>query len=139
MAGRVIQIAVFNQANSQINNFSYTYNSVGQRQGLTSLDGSKIDYTYDQLSQLNTAKKKDTNNVLVANYDYDYNFDVMGNRTNVLNAGSELLSYTPNALNQYSLIAPATGASQSPSYDGNGSLLNDGRMKIAGMKRSASR
>ena len=67
---------------------------------MTLLDGSKIDYTYDQLRQLNTASKKDTNNVLVVDYDFDYYFDVMGNRKNVLNAESELFSYTPNALNQ---------------------------------------
>ena len=126
--GRITQMAAFNQANTQINNYSYTYNSVGQRQDVTLLDGSKIDYTYDQLRQLNTAKKTDATSIPVANYDYDYNFDVMGNRTNVFNAGSELVSYTPNALNQYSLIDPATGTSHSPSYDGNGSLLSDGRI-----------
>ena len=73
---------------------------------------------------------QDDINVLVVDYDYDYNIDAMGNRTNVLNAGSELLSYTSNALNQYSLIDPATGTAQS--------ATNSKRLANAKLKYSAS-
>ncbi|MGJ8676388.1 MAG: RHS repeat domain-containing protein [Akkermansiaceae bacterium] len=126
--GRLKLIEAYNQANTQINSFDYTYNSVGQREDVTLADGSKIDYTYDQLRQLDTAKKTDAASNPVANYDYDYNFDAIGNRTTVLNAGANLFTYAPNQLNQYSQINPSTGPPVTPTYDNNGSLLSDGRI-----------
>ena len=88
--------------------YAYRYNSANQRDRVTMGDSTHWDYTYDDLGQVTSGKRKwQVDNTAVAGQQYKYTFDEIGNRTQTKAGGDASggnlrpAGYTPNRLNQY--------------------------------------
>ena len=88
--------------------YAYRYNSANQRDRVTMGDSTYWDYTYDDLGQVTSGKRKwQVDNTAVAGQQYEYTFDEIGNRTQTKAGGDASggnlrpAGYTPNRLNQY--------------------------------------
>ncbi len=93
--------------------FNYAdYDKVGNRLSCKEGAANKKIYDYDNLYQLTAVDYNDGNMT-------DYSYDILGNRTSVINGGTT--SYTSNSLNQYESVAGTNY-----SYDKNGNLTFDG-------------
>ncbi|MDP3786784.1 MAG: RHS repeat-associated core domain-containing protein, partial [Candidatus Omnitrophota bacterium] len=90
-----------------ISSFGYTYDQIGNRLSMTTQQGN-YNYTYDNIYQLAQVQKPDLTTKT-------YNFDLVGNRTTVINGGTE--TYASNILNQYTSINTLN-----LTYDLNGNL-----------------
>jgi RHS repeat-associated protein len=93
-----------------ISRFSYTYDNLGNRLTMTTLDGTTR-YSYDATRQLINVIRPDSSSTA-------YNFDAAGNRISVTDSSGST-SYTTNDLNQYTNV---DGASYS--YDANGNMTS---------------
>src|SRR5262249_37790335 len=89
--------------------FDYTYDSLGRRKTMTTLQGTWT-YTYDALGQLTGWAAPDGS---LATYTYD----AVGNRIQIVQSGVTT-SYATNNLDQYSSVGGATY-----SYDADGNLI----------------
>ena len=98
--------------------FDYTYNALGQRTTMATLDG-KWTYTYDGTVQLTHAVFASTNSS-IPSQDMNYNYDPLGNRTTTVINGNTT-AYTTNNVNEYTSVGGVT-----QSYDSDGNLLSDG-------------
>ena len=98
--------------------FDYTYNALGQRTKMATLDGTWT-YTYDGTGQLTHAIFASTNPA-IASQDLLYNYDSVGNRTTTVINGVTT-DYVTNNLNEYTSIG---GVAQT--YDADGNLTGDG-------------
>ena len=78
-------------------------------------------YGYDVISQLTSFKRGTT-------VDKSYQFDLLGNRVKTMENGVAT-NYTSNNVNAYTNITG--GLSFTPSYDGNGNMLNDDKHAYA--------
>lgn len=94
-----------------------TYDAIGNMtQRADNLDASRTEsYGYDVISQLTSFTRGKTVNKT-------YEFDLLGNRVKTVENGV-VTNYTSNNVNAYTAISG--GMSFSPSYDGNGNMLND--------------
>ena len=83
------------------------YDPAGRRKNANREDGTTWDYNYNSRSEIEGASKKTAAGTTVPGLGFRYSFDGIGNRLNT-SVGSDLhlteLSYTPNALNQYSSL-----------------------------------
>ena len=115
-SGRLTRIE--NQApDGGINSFNaYTYDTAGQRVTNETQDGAWT-YGYDAIGQLTAANFVSTN-AAIANKSLVYEYDVVGNRTRVIEDGVETL-YTANMLNQYTQVGDATFT-----YDADGNMTS---------------
>jgi RHS repeat-associated protein/uncharacterized repeat protein (TIGR01451 family) len=91
--------------------FDHTYNDLGLRTSMTTLDGITT-YGYDALGQL-------TSVALPGGRTIAYAYDAVGNRLNVTDAGA-VTNYTANDLQQYLAVGSAARA-----YDADGNLIRD--------------
>ena len=89
--------------------FEYTYDGVGRRTSMTTLEGTTT-YGYDSNGQLISV-------ALPGGRTIHYQYDSMGNRTQVDDDGS-LTGYSTNNLNQYT-----TAGNAALTYDADGNLL----------------
>jgi RHS repeat-associated protein len=96
-----------NTVNSQ---FDYTYDKLGLRTSMTTLEGI-FQYGYDANGQL-------TSVVTPTNRTINYQYDAVGNRIGVTDSGTTT-SYTTNNLNQYTNVGNAVYA-----YDTDGNLIS---------------
>jgi len=86
--------------------FNYNYNPANQRTKDTLADGSYWVYGYDSLGQVTNACKYFANGTPVAGQQFDYTFDTIGNRTQILAGGNQngqnlrLANYIVNNVNQ---------------------------------------
>jgi len=94
-----------------------TYDAIGNMtQRADNLDASRTEsYGYDVISQLTSFTRGKTVNKT-------YEFDLLGNRVKTVENGV-VTNYTSNNVNAYTAISG--GMSFTPSYDGNGNMLND--------------
>ncbi len=106
-----------------ISKYSFVNDSLDRRSSMTkngSVYGNTAkteSYTYNNRSELiNATSSVDTN------FNFQYGFDALGNRTSYTNNGSTT-SYATNNLNQYSSIT-ANGVPTSPDYNEDGCMLN---------------
>ncbi len=105
-----VQSLINYASNGAVNSeFTYTYDSLGRVQSMTTLDGA-TSYGYDADSRL-------TSVTLPGGQTIAYGYDAMGNRTTATQNGVTT-SYTTNDLNQYTAVGGA-----SYSYDKDGNLL----------------
>lgn len=105
--GRLAQVA-HHAANGSVNgSFTYAYDSLGRKTGMTSPDGT-YSYAYDADGQLTSV----TRNGAV----YQYAYDAAGNRLTTGNSGATT-GYSANSMDQYT----AAGAA-SLVYDADGNL-----------------
>ena len=94
--------------------FDYTYDSLGRRTSMDTLDGLWT-YEYDATGQLTHAVFASTN-VALANQDLSYTYDAAGNRIKVVENGVTT-NYSTNNLNQYTTVGSAV-----LTYDADGNL-----------------
>ncbi len=117
--GNVLHLVNYAPGGTTINSrFDYTYNALGQRKSMETLDGNWT-YTYDGTGQLTHAVFASMN-PSIANQDLVYNYDALGNRSTTVINGTTT-TYTTNNLNEYTTVG---GVAQT--YDGNGNLISDG-------------
>jgi RHS repeat-associated protein len=90
--------------------FDYTYDSLGRRGSVTTLDGTTT-YTYDSDSRLISL-------ALPSGRVINYVYDAVGNRIGATDNGAAT-AYTANSVNEYVRIGATT-----ESYDAAGDLLN---------------
>ena len=117
LLGRLSSITNKNSSGTILTRHGYSYDNANRRTSATLHDGSKWKYGYNTKGELISAKKHLPNDDVLAGHQFEYDFDGMGNRTkaryNGDNSGAlgREISYTPNALNQYTTIAtpPALG------------------------------
>ena len=94
-----------------------SYDAIGNMtKRADNLDASRTEsYGYDVISQLTSFTRGKTVNKT-------YQFDLLGNRVKTVENGV-VTNYTSNNVNAYTTISG--GMSFTPSYDGNGNVLND--------------
>lgn len=94
-----------------------SYDAIGNMtKRADNLDASRTEsYGYDVISQLTSFTREKTVNKT-------YQFDLLGNRVKTVENGV-VTNYTSNNVNAYTAISG--GMSFTPSYDGNGNMLND--------------
>ena len=130
--------------------FRYAYNAAGQRVTNALADGGRWVYEYDALGQVVAGRRLAADGGPVRGGLFGYAYDSIGNRLAAEREG-ERVTYTANALNQYTALASAgapgeerplfagtlflfdgaarrseTGA-RAFTYDADGNLLSDGR------------
>jgi RHS repeat-associated protein len=108
-AGQLLSIVNYRANNSVNSRFDYTYDALGRRTSMTTLEGTTT-YSYDVTGQL-------TSVVLPDNRTITYQYDAAGNRTAVVDSGVTA-AYTTNNLNQYTSVGTATYT-----YDTDGNLI----------------
>jgi YD repeat-containing protein len=110
LAGQLISL-VNSKADGSVNSrFDYTYDNLGRRTAVTTLDGT-WNYSYDLTGQLTGAVFTSTNSS-IPSQNLTYVYDAAGNRTQtIVNGVTE--NYTTNNLNQYQ-----TAGTTTYSYDG---------------------
>jgi RHS repeat-associated protein len=96
--------------------FDYTYDLLGRRIGLATLDGAWT-YEYDAIGQLTHAQFASTNSA-IANQDLCYDYDAVGNRVRTVVNGVTT-DYVTNNLNQYVQVGGARYE-----YDADGNLVS---------------
>lgn len=109
-SSRLLDLINRKSTSAIISNFSYTYDNVGNRLTMTTLDG-KTEYSYDAISQHVSVIKPDATTTI-------YNFDAAGNRISVIDGGGAI-DYTTNNLNQYTDVGGETYT-----YDANGNMTS---------------
>ncbi len=99
------------------------YDAIGNMtQRADNLDAARTEsYGYDVISQLTSFSCGKTVNKT-------YEFDLLGNRVKTIENGV-VTNYTANNVNAYTSVSG--GLSFTPSYDGNGNLLNDDKHQYA--------
>ncbi|HBL13233.1 MAG TPA: hypothetical protein DD379_17910, partial [Cyanobacteria bacterium UBA11162] len=108
-AGQLLSLVNF-AADSTVNSrFDYTYDSLGRRTSMTTLEGT-FTYGYDAIGQLTSVTLPDNRTI-------QYQYDAAGNRIAV-NDNSVTTSYNTNNLNQYTTVGNATYT-----YDTDGNLI----------------
>jgi RHS repeat-associated protein len=106
-AGQLLHLVNYAAGGSVNSRFDYTYDTLGRRIGMTTLEGT-WQYGYDATGQL-------TSVTLPAGRTIQYQYDAAGNRTTVTDNGVAS-SYAANNLNQYT---SAGGANYTYDADGN--------------------
>ena len=101
----------------KILSLAMSYDAIGNMtKRADNLDASRTEsYGYDAISQLTSYTRGKTVNKT-------YQFDLLGNRVKTVENGV-VTNYTSNNVNAYTAISG--GMSFTPSYDGNGNMLND--------------
>lgn len=120
--GRVTSIWSEDSNEVELARRTYTYNVGGQRDTVTYGSGEAIDWAYDEKRQVTDADHS------TAAFDRSYTYDEIGNRTSATESGVAT-TYHPDVLNQYDAITKG-GTTVSPTYDDNGSILNDGMREM---------
>ncbi|WP_373543571.1 Calx-beta domain-containing protein [Chamaesiphon sp.] len=107
-AGQALSIVNFKADNTVNSRFDYTYDNLGRRDSMTTLEG-KTTYGYDATGQLTKA-------TLANGRVIEYQYDAAGNRTTVKDSGVNT-AYNTNNLNQYT-----AAGSNTYTYDKDGNL-----------------
>jgi RHS repeat-associated protein len=109
-AGLLVDLVNLAPGGKTNSSFQYTYDNLGRRTSVTTADGTAT-YTYDELGQLVSATLPDGRIVR-------YSYDAAGNRTAVIDGGTET-GYAANVLDEYVSVGGAAYT-----YDGNGDLAS---------------
>jgi RHS repeat-associated protein len=117
LAGELMHLVNHAPDGSVSSRFDYTYDNLGQRATMTTLDGQWT-YTYDDIGQLMHAVFVSNNPAAAPNQDLQYSYDAAGNRTQTIINGATTM-YVSNNLNQYTTI----GTSHLH-YDADGNLIS---------------
>jgi RHS repeat-associated protein len=105
---RLVSVASLNAQSAALDSHLYTYNSANQRVRQTLADGSSWQYIYDSLGQVTSGHHFFADATPVAGQQFDFAFDTIGNRTQVLAGGDATggnqrqSTYTSDTLNRYS-------------------------------------
>jgi RHS repeat-associated protein len=115
LAGELLHLVNYVPDGSVNSRFDYTYDDLGNRKTMTTLDGQWT-YTYDAIGELTHAVFASNKPSAVPNQDLQYSYDPAGNRIQTIINGVTT-NYVPNNLNQYTVIGNETLR-----YDGDGNL-----------------
>jgi RHS repeat-associated protein len=114
-AGQITKLGNYAPNQSVTSQFEYTYDNLGQKTQVKSLDGTWT-YGYDAIGQLTRGVFTSTN-TNIANQDLTYEYDAAGNRVRtIVNGVTE--SVTTNNLNQYTQSGDTAYR-----YDADGNLI----------------
>jgi RHS repeat-associated protein len=114
-AGQVTKLGNYAPNGSLTSQFEYTYDDLGQRTQVKSLDGTWV-YGYDTTGQLTHGVFTSTN-AAIANQDLTYEYDAAGNRVRtIVNGVTDTV--TTNNLNQYT-----QSGNTAYRYDADGNLI----------------
>jgi YD repeat-containing protein len=114
-AGELLHLVNHAPDGSVNSRFDYTYDDLGNRKTMTTLDGQWT-YTYDAIGELTHAVFASNNPAAIPNQDLQYSYDPAGNRTQTIINGVTT-AYVSNNLNQYNVIGNET-----LHYDADGNL-----------------
>ena len=107
---RLPGIETRNGAGSTLSRHGYVMDGAGRRTHATRENGQRWDYGYDHLGEVTSAVKKFPDATAIPGHSFSYQFDGIGNRASATQGGTgSAVTYTPNALNQYSAIATEGG------------------------------
>ncbi|MCX5951905.1 MAG: DUF6531 domain-containing protein, partial [Cyanobacteria bacterium] len=107
--GQILSLVNYQTDGSVNSRFDYTYDAVGRRTSMITLEGT-TNYGYDAIGQLTTV-------ALPSGQIIEYRYDAAGNRIRVTDNGAET-AYNTNNLNQYTSVGSATYT-----YDTDGNLI----------------
>jgi len=112
-------LSIVNHApNGSVNSrFDYTYDVLGRRTGMTTIDGTWA-YGYDATGQLTSAAFSPFVGSPIPAQDLQYVYDALGNRIQTIENGVTT-NYTTNNLNQYTQVGGDTLI-----YDADGNLIS---------------
>lgn len=116
-AGQLLHLVNYARDGSVNSRFDYTYDSLGRRVSMGTLDGLWV-YTYDAIGQLTHAVFTSIN-PLIANQYLTYVYDALGNRIRTIE-NVATTEYVTNNLNQYTSVGDAK-----LSYDADGNLISE--------------
>jgi RHS repeat-associated protein len=96
-----------------ISSFAYRVDGVGNRQGVTESDGTRVTWSYDNTYQLTHEQRSGKNA-----YNVTYSYDAVGNRSTSLDSGART-TYAFDAANQV-VTAKAGAGTTTYTFDANG-------------------
>jgi RHS repeat-associated protein len=114
-AGQITKLGNYASNQSATSQFEYTYDNLGQKTQVKSLDGTWT-YGYDAIGQLTRGVFTSTNSN-IANQDLTYEYDAAGNRVRTI-ANGVTEAVTTNNLNQYTQAGDTAYR-----YDADGNLI----------------
>jgi RHS repeat-associated protein len=117
LAGQLLHLVNHAPDGSVNSRFDYTYDELGQRTSMATLDGQWT-YGYDGTGQLVHAVFASNNPAVIPNQDLQYVYDPLGNRIRTIINGVTT-EYVTNDLNQYTTVGTA-----SYRYDLDGNLIS---------------
>jgi len=104
---------------SVLGQYSYSLDSVGNRVGVTELDGTQVAWEYDEVYRLTRESRLTSNDVIIS--DTTFAYDGAGNRV-TQNQDGVVTNYTYNALDQLISQTSSEGQALSYTYDQRGNL-----------------
>jgi len=117
VAGQVLSIANHAPGGAVNSRFDYTYDVLGRRVSMTTIDGAWT-YGYDPTGQLTSAVFTPVSGSPVPAQNLQYVYDALGNRIRTIENGVTT-NYTTNNLNQYTNVGGDTLV-----YDADGNLIS---------------
>ena len=117
---RLTNTSLKTSGNLVSNYHAYVYNDGNQRTKQTRFDGSYVNYTYDNIGQLQSAKGYTTNGTAITTEQMGYKYDAAWNLSGRTNNGT-VTTWSINSLNQLPASPYGTWT-----YDSNGNLYTDG-------------
>jgi RHS repeat-associated protein len=116
-AGRETVRTQVTPTGSGLTAYTATYDAADNRQSVAEIDGNRVTYSYDQSNQLLSEQRSGPVAVSTT-----YTYDGLGNRLTMTNPGS-ITTYSYNAANGLTLIAPSIGAATTITFDANGNTI----------------
>ena len=93
--------SVSDVAQATVNSYDYGYTGLARRVRIDLEGGDYWEYAYDDLGQVVSGSKKQSDGTTYPGLAFGYEFDDIGNRR-TSTASGQTSAYTPNAVNQYS-------------------------------------
>jgi len=116
-AGQLLHLVNYAPDDSILSRFDYTYDNLGRRTGMATLDGQWA-YEYDAIGQLTHAVFNSTNPE-ISSQDLTYVYDEAGNRIRTIKNGV-VTEYAPaNNMNQYTIVGTVVYE-----YDADGNMIS---------------
>jgi len=107
---RLFGIVTTNATGTHLSRHGYTLDAAGRRTHASRESGQGWDYGYDDIGQVTSGVKKFPDGSAIPGHSFAYQYDGIGNRTSATQGGTNTgVTYTPNALNQYSNITTEGG------------------------------
>lgn len=105
--GRLLRTTLSNPQGDVLNRHHYDYNAAHQRTRQTFAEGNTIDYAYDALGQVISARGHEPNRTTRQHEQFTYRYDAAGNLVSRQN-GASTLTLSVNLLNQLATASRGT-------------------------------